>query len=132
MSVHEPLPESLARKYEKFYHDVLALTESASDGHALNQLKEWQKLVSSSSAQSAEAAQQKSEASYNRRHLKRIYELLQVSDYDSAIDRLAELKKDQIDPAELSHLKSSLSGAQKGIFNFILYFFFKKKTNKNL
>ena len=119
MAVQEPIPDSLARKYEKFYHEVLGLTETASDGHALSTLRDWQKTLQALSTLSAESAQKHSEASYNKRHLARIYELLHVSDYDAAIDKLADLKSNYTDAAELLNLKSTSAGAQKGVSFFL-------------
>jgi hypothetical protein len=111
----DTLPESLARRYEKFYHEVAELVGGGEQHEVLGKVQHLAKQSNETAEQLAAKANKASVANHNARALKKLFDLLNVDSVDEAVDAIAELKSEAVDPSELQNLRSENVGAQKSL-----------------
>ena len=100
---------------EQFLKDVLAQTGAASPEAALEVLRKWDPCSEESVKNHQNQLNLQSESVQNSRRLHAIYSALGVEGYEEAVDKIADLKRNYVDPLDMVDLKSKEVSAGKDV-----------------
>ncbi len=100
---------------EQFLQDVLAQTGAATPEAALEVLRKWDPCSEESVKHHQTTLNLQSESVQNSRRLHAFYSALGVDGYEEAIDKIADLKRNYVDPAEMVDLRSKGVNANKEV-----------------